>query len=590
MPSLEAEWATSALNHAEGYAARLAQGEAMCFFGSPEVDEANYRLFRRAFPTLDVRRLPQPKTSVDRYALEREWKPVLARLGGDSVLTLLRTSLDAEDYTIVPRAQWAAIELARCRERLYENVSQRAQVETCVKVVRDEGEARVVATRDLRAGQVVLREEAWAAAAYDERGYRDGGGCFHCARRYAAELMFDPSTKPACCDAEFCGEACRARHQARHERECKMLQAELPDDLPRFKVVLALRSYLASQGHQLKTHLADVRARRPDFLDAAQRAAEALGVDDRDALRDLVLAVDINAIALGDAGCGFGATSSAFNHSCLENVSHYAVWDDGAPTLVFRASRDVQAGDELTICYLGEDELAQPTRDRRTALRTYKHFECNCERCASEALDEACLEDAPRATDTLAEARRNARAALRLHPNTFSVAVAVAHEELGDLLAQCADGRDDARAAYELACRHFDVCRPDQECRRRAQAKLDALVPQPAGADQPPTERRDATAVFEVKPWEAVPASQLVSDLAARIRRLVDHSGVTWHPTARAVPLAYGISALVLSCSVTDHEKNDELFLRDLADAITEALPDDVQSVDLVSFGGAADS
>jgi hypothetical protein len=74
------------------------------------------------------------------------------------------------------------------------------------------------------------------------------------------------------------------------------------------------------------------------------------------------------------------------SHSCAPNC-HWLT--TAAGRRVVHAVRRVEAGEELTIDYLGHDKV-QPTVDRQVELARGKDFGCNCPRCATE-------EDASRA-------------------------------------------------------------------------------------------------------------------------------------------------------------------------------------------------
>lgn len=79
-----------------------------------------------------------------------------------------------------------------------------------------------------------------------------------------------------------------------------------------------------------------------------------------------------------DARVGVFLQASRFNHSCRPNVSRY--WDSDTQEMVFRAIRDVQAGDELCLSYIDVDVLA--TRAQRVAgIEPAFRFTCVCEAC-----------------------------------------------------------------------------------------------------------------------------------------------------------------------------------------------------------------
>ena len=83
--------------------------------------------------------------------------------------------------------------------------------------------------------------------------------------------------------------------------------------------------------------------------------------------------------------------ASFFNHSCGPNVAKKRTgrsWE-------FWLLRDVKAGQELTISYLGGEENELGFAERRRRLRNTWGFECQCERCdledAETQMSEMCL-------------------------------------------------------------------------------------------------------------------------------------------------------------------------------------------------------
>ncbi|KAF7997030.1 hypothetical protein HCN44_005307 [Aphidius gifuensis] len=63
------------------------------------------------------------------------------------------------------------------------------------------------------------------------------------------------------------------------------------------------------------------------------------------------------------------------NHSCTPNTRHYFTNNN---VMITKASRDIKAGEELTMTYT---DLLWDTSLRRRYLIASKHFECNCKRC-----------------------------------------------------------------------------------------------------------------------------------------------------------------------------------------------------------------
>jgi SET and MYND domain-containing protein len=75
-------------------------------------------------------------------------------------------------------------------------------------------------------------------------------------------------------------------------------------------------------------------------------------------------------------------SASYFNHSCNPNLTKRRIgrsWE-------FAAAREIEAGEECCITYLGGDEKGLDRADRQRRLKEVWDFECGCERCRNEAI------------------------------------------------------------------------------------------------------------------------------------------------------------------------------------------------------------
>ncbi|ELR58064.1 SET and MYND domain-containing protein 3, partial [Bos mutus] len=81
-----------------------------------------------------------------------------------------------------------------------------------------------------------------------------------------------------------------------------------------------------------------------------------------------------------EVGVGLYPSMSLLNHSCDPNCS--IVFN--GPHLLLRAVRDVEAGEELTICYL---DMLMTSEERRKQLRGQYCFDCDCFRCQTQDKD-----------------------------------------------------------------------------------------------------------------------------------------------------------------------------------------------------------
>lgn len=79
-------------------------------------------------------------------------------------------------------------------------------------------------------------------------------------------------------------------------------------------------------------------------------------------------------------GYGCWPSASYFNHSCGPNVDKAREGREW----VFRAGRDIAAGEELNITYLSGEERRDSREKRMQTLRRNWGFDCGCHRCREE--------------------------------------------------------------------------------------------------------------------------------------------------------------------------------------------------------------
>ncbi|KFO25464.1 SET and MYND domain-containing protein 3 [Fukomys damarensis] len=78
-----------------------------------------------------------------------------------------------------------------------------------------------------------------------------------------------------------------------------------------------------------------------------------------------------------EVGVGLYPSMSLLNHSCDPNCSIVFT----GPHLLLRAVRDIEVGEELTICYL---DILMTSEERRKQLRDQYCFDCDCFRCQTQ--------------------------------------------------------------------------------------------------------------------------------------------------------------------------------------------------------------
>lgn len=88
---------------------------------------------------------------------------------------------------------------------------------------------------------------------------------------------------------------------------------------------------------------------------------------------------------LNNEGSGLYVLQSTVNHSCLPNAVVEFPYSNN--TLVLKAIRDIQPGEEICISYLEECELERSRHSRQKALSSLYLFICCCNKCKSQAGD-----------------------------------------------------------------------------------------------------------------------------------------------------------------------------------------------------------
>lgn len=84
-------------------------------------------------------------------------------------------------------------------------------------------------------------------------------------------------------------------------------------------------------------------------------------------------------LCLGNA---FYSFQSCINHSCVPNAHAFKREEDNDGAAVILALKDIEPGEEITICYIDADA---PLEERTRALNDYG-FSCGCEKCEAERL------------------------------------------------------------------------------------------------------------------------------------------------------------------------------------------------------------
>ena len=90
-----------------------------------------------------------------------------------------------------------------------------------------------------------------------------------------------------------------------------------------------------------------------------------------------------NQFSDGVAGSGVAIKTARFNHSCQPNATAL-IMANGQNQI--RAVKDIKAGEEINICYLGGFNTLRNKKFRQKLLYTW-HFVCLCDLCKNDQLD-----------------------------------------------------------------------------------------------------------------------------------------------------------------------------------------------------------
>ncbi|GAB1863853.1 Histone-lysine N-trimethyltransferase SMYD5 [Camponotus japonicus] len=88
---------------------------------------------------------------------------------------------------------------------------------------------------------------------------------------------------------------------------------------------------------------------------------------------------------LNNEGSGLYILQSSVNHSCTPNA--IAEFPYSNNTLVLKAIRDIQVGEEICTSYLDECELERSRYSRQKALSSLYLFVCHCDKCQAQIND-----------------------------------------------------------------------------------------------------------------------------------------------------------------------------------------------------------
>ena len=136
----------------------------------------------------------------------------------------------------------------------------------------------------------------------------------------------------------------------------------------------------------IDVHLADHDAGNGPGAEDDAEAGDGEAEDDLEAEDDSELdnSFDSNNGVI-PARIGVGTAFSMFNHDCKPNAD----WVPGTDPkkVVFRANRNIDKNEEITISYLCDEQLKDDVDGRRNIIKSWG-FTCTCDRCIRELEDD----------------------------------------------------------------------------------------------------------------------------------------------------------------------------------------------------------
>lgn len=275
----------------------------------------------------------------------------------------------------------------------------------------------VVTTEDVNKGQVVVAAEPFASIEYLQC---NSNGCFTCGKSIKSVIQCNN-----CFDLRFCSYFCKSQKIHRQKCDEKFDHTDDPtvrlasqimivainavDDisvlfdfyrsiLSKNKQSNTCSSILARYGEMLRLKQVEDDTNAPTArkvvkvigrLPKVQAFAEKNPIDFCRMLFILacrhVGSIPLNGfsetVEYSDGGACmryyiFDALSR-LNHSCDPNLEQYLEEDD---VTYCAASRHIKAGEQLFICYFGEEQFAN-TRERKKYLKETWNFTCKCQKC-----------------------------------------------------------------------------------------------------------------------------------------------------------------------------------------------------------------
>lgn len=294
-------------------------------------------------------------------------------------------------------------------------------MESPLVLMREPSRGRyVIAGEDIPAGGVVMNAPALAVAtrrAPKHAKIRRGAvcctrpGCFVLCGVSSRTKMIQPTTKPprrifrcgVCEEALYCSKECLRLDSRRHDLACSALKAVALQeeeegqgrgdggvDWDSVRLLISILVEVQSGEEQWRVQLASLVSHGEAAVGvrrAAAFVARWMG-EEEDTCVDILQKIRFNAHPVyasnsvgggggGSVGLGIYPAACLVNHSCAPNAA--LGHQDGALTITLRATKDIKAGEEVSVSYLRD--LFVPAAERASLLRAGYSFDCKCVRC-----------------------------------------------------------------------------------------------------------------------------------------------------------------------------------------------------------------
>ncbi|XP_049876356.1 SET domain-containing protein SmydA-8-like isoform X2 [Pectinophora gossypiella] len=252
----------------------------------------------------------------------------------------------------------------------------------------------LVATRDIRPGEVIIEEPALAV-----------GPCSGCALICLGcyrELDETNFVKCQGCKWPMCSSSCpgRGKYTGHSTYECDTLKG-IPPDYPKmddlkdsYQALMPLRCLLLKKADPMKwakvwameAHNEMRRQRGDIYPNNEKHVVQRLkkwGLEyDPDEVHTVCGILEVNAFEVGGSGANARALydrAYLLAHDCTPSTTHTDAEKVPGRPLVIRASVAHKAGDLISLCYA---YTLQGTLRRRQHIKLSKFFDCCCKRCS----------------------------------------------------------------------------------------------------------------------------------------------------------------------------------------------------------------